>query len=52
LNPAVSDVFLEPSRADELRDELDGIVRTMFVLYSLLIVGGVVFFITVGLTQQ
>ena len=45
-------VFLEPSRADELRDELDGIVRTMFVLYSLLIVGGVVFFITVGLTQQ
>jgi hypothetical protein len=29
-----------------------GIVRTMFVLYSLLIVGGVVFFVTVGLTQQ
>jgi hypothetical protein len=27
-------------------------VRTMFVLYSLLIVGGVVFFVTVGLTQQ
>ena len=45
-------VYLEPSRADELRGELDGIVRTMFVLYSLLIVGGVVFFITVGLTQQ
>ena len=29
-----------------------GIVRTMFVLYSALIVGGVVFFVTVGLTQQ
>jgi hypothetical protein len=28
------------------------IVRTMFVLYSLLIVGGIVFFVTVGLTQQ
>ena len=29
-----------------------GIVRTMFVLYTLLIVGGIVFFVTVGLTQQ
>jgi hypothetical protein len=29
-----------------------GIVRTMFVLYSLLIVGGIVFFVTIGLTQQ
>ena len=29
-----------------------GIVRTMFVLYSLLIVGGIVFFVAVGLTQQ
>ena len=28
------------------------IVRTMFVLYSLLIVGGIVFFVTVGLMQQ
>ena len=35
-----------------LRDELDRIVRTMFVLYMMLIVGGVVFFVTVGLTQQ
>jgi hypothetical protein len=35
-----------------LRDELDRQVRTMFVLYSLLIVGGVVFFISVGLAQQ
>jgi hypothetical protein len=35
-----------------LRDELDRHVRTMFVLYVLLIVGGVVFFVTVGLTQQ
>jgi hypothetical protein len=34
------------------RDELDRQVRTMFVLYSLFIVGGVVFFICVGLTQQ
>jgi hypothetical protein len=32
--------------------ELDWHVRTMFVLYSLLIVGGLVFFIAVGLTQQ
>ena len=29
-----------------------GIVRTMFVLYTLLIVGGLVFFVAVGLTQQ
>jgi hypothetical protein len=29
-----------------------GIVRTMFVLYTLLIAGGIVFFVTVGLTQQ
>ena len=29
-----------------------GIVRTMFVLYTLLIVGGIVLFVTVGLTQQ
>ena len=28
------------------------IVRTMFVLYTLLIVGGIVFFVAVGLTQQ
>jgi hypothetical protein len=28
------------------------IVRTMFALYVLLIVGGVIFFVTVGLTQQ
>jgi hypothetical protein len=35
-----------------LRDELDRHVRTMFVLYALLIVGGVVFFVTVGLSQQ
>ena len=28
------------------------IVRAMFVLYSLLIVGGVVFFVAVGLIQQ
>ena len=28
------------------------IVRTMFALYALLIVGGVIFFVTVGLTQQ
>ena len=27
-------------------------VRTMFILYTLLIAGGVVFFVTVGLTQQ
>jgi hypothetical protein len=40
------------SRADVLRDELDRIVRTMFVLYTLLIVGGIVFFVAVGLTQQ
>ena len=40
------------SRGDVLRVELDGHVRTMFVLYTLLIVGGVVFFVTVGLTQQ
>jgi hypothetical protein len=39
------------SRADVLRDE-DRQVRTMFVLYSLFIVGGVVFFVSVGLTQQ
>jgi hypothetical protein len=31
---------------------LTGTVRTMFVLYSLLIVGGIVFFIAVGLSQQ
>jgi hypothetical protein len=31
---------------------LTGIVRTMFVLYTLLIVGGVVFFVAVGLAQQ
>jgi hypothetical protein len=29
-----------------------GIVRAMFVLYTLLIVGGIVVFVTVGLTQQ
>jgi hypothetical protein len=29
-----------------------GIVRTMFDLYTLLIVGGIVLFVTVGLTQQ
>jgi hypothetical protein len=29
-----------------------GTVRTMFVLYTLLIVGGIVAFVTVGLTQQ
>lgn len=29
-----------------------GIVRTMFVLYTLLIVGGIVFFVAVGITQQ
>ena len=29
-----------------------GIVRTMFALYALLLVGGIVVFITVGLTQQ
>jgi hypothetical protein len=34
-----------------LRDEL-GVVRTMFVLYTLLIVGGIVVFVIVGLTQQ
>ena len=28
------------------------IVRTMFVLYSVLIVVGIVFFVIVGLTQQ
>lgn len=28
------------------------IVRTMFILYTLLIAGGIVFFVTVGLTQQ
>jgi len=28
------------------------IVRTMFFLYSVLIVGGIVFFVTIGLTQQ
>jgi hypothetical protein len=27
-------------------------VRTMFALYSVLIVAGIVFFVTVGLTQQ
>jgi hypothetical protein len=35
-----------------LRDELTRNVRTMFVLYSVLIAGGIVFFVTVGLTQQ
>ena len=39
-------------RAVALEAEIAGIVRTMFVLYSLLIVGGIVFFVTVGLTQQ
>jgi hypothetical protein len=34
------------------RDELDRHVRTMFVLYTLLIGGGIVLFVTVGLTQQ
>jgi hypothetical protein len=29
-----------------------GVVRTMFILYMLLIVGGIVVFVTVGLTQQ
>ena len=38
-------------RAGELSDELNA-VRTMFVLYTLLIVVGVVVFIAVGLTQQ
>jgi hypothetical protein len=27
-------------------------VRTMFVLYTLLIVAGILFFVAVGLTQQ
>ena len=27
-------------------------VRTMFILYALLIAGGIVFFVAVGLTQQ
>jgi hypothetical protein len=29
-----------------------GIVRAMFVLYTLMIVGGIAVFLTVGLTQQ
>jgi hypothetical protein len=29
-----------------------GIVRTMLALYTLLIVGGIVFFVAVGITQQ
>jgi hypothetical protein len=35
-----------------LRDELDHIVHAMFVLYAVLIVTGVVVFVTIGLTQQ
>jgi hypothetical protein len=35
-----------------LRDEQAPLVRTMFVLYTLLIVGGILVFVTVGLTQQ
>ncbi len=38
-------------RACRLGDELNA-VRTMFVLYTLLIVGGILVFVTVGLTQQ
>jgi hypothetical protein len=39
-------------RSVMLGDELTAIVRTMFVLYTLLIVGGIVVFVIVGLTQQ
>ena len=35
-----------------LRGELIGVVRTMFVLYTVLIVGGIVVFVVVGLAQQ
>ena len=35
-----------------LKANSTSIVRTMFVLYTLLIVGGVVLFVGVGLTQQ
>ncbi len=43
---------LNGGRANVLGDELHRTVRTMFVLYTLLIVGGIVFFVAVGLTQQ
>jgi hypothetical protein len=35
-----------------LEPNSSGIVRTMFVLYTLLIVAGIVFFVAVGITQQ
>jgi hypothetical protein len=38
--------------SQSLERKVDPHVRTMFVLYTLLIVGGIVVFITVGLTQQ
>lgn len=40
-------------RTDVLRDETrTSVVRTMFLLYTLLIAGGIIVFVTVGLTQQ
>ena len=44
----------EPTRAGDTGLETNSIriVRTMFILYTLLIAGGIVFFVTVGLTQQ
>ena len=35
-----------------LEPNLSGIVRAMFVLYTLLIVGGIALFVAVGLSQQ
>ena len=53
LVPVVMCSERRPGRAASLRDgNSTRIVRTMFVLYSVLIVGGIVFFVTVGLTQQ
>jgi hypothetical protein len=49
LRPAAGDDRAGQSR---LEPNSTRIVRTMFVLYTLLIVGGIVFFVAVGLTQQ
>jgi hypothetical protein len=48
----LSEVSGAGGRVVPLRAEVGDIVRTMFALYSLLIVAGVIFFVTVGLTQQ
>ena len=49
MSPTVTKKTIPATMSTEYRAN---IVRTMFFLYSVLIVGGIVFFVTVGLTQQ